>query len=106
MKTGEAKQVIVKPEEGYGPSDPELFREIEKTKLPAGQTLVKGMEVEVNLEGTPLPGTVFEVKARTVVMDFNHPLAGKTLVYDVKIAAVGQTPATNDATEPPPEKRR
>jgi hypothetical protein len=37
MKTGEAKQVILKPEDGYGPSNQELFREIEKTKLPAGQ---------------------------------------------------------------------
>jgi FKBP-type peptidyl-prolyl cis-trans isomerase 2 len=67
---------------------------------------VKGIEVELGNEGTPLPGTVSEIKARTVVINFNHPLAGKTLVYDVKITAIGQAPATNDATEPPPEKQR
>ena len=40
------------------------------------------------LEGQNIPARVHEIKADTVIMDFNHPLAGKTLYFDIKIADI------------------
>lgn len=87
MKVGQKKHVVVPPKDAYGEVDKNAFVEVPKEKVPEG---VK--------EGTYLQGTdpqggkilvrVAEVKKDTVVLDFNHPLAGKTLYFDVKVLDV------------------
>jgi FKBP-type peptidyl-prolyl cis-trans isomerase 2 len=89
MKAGEEKKVVVSPEEGYGVVDPKLVREFEKSKFPADMAPVKGMVVEMqDPQGQPYPATISEVKDTMVMLDFNHPLAGKTLTFDVKIVSI------------------
>ena len=88
MKAGAEKKVTVKPEEAYGPVDPQAYREVPKENVPA-DSLKAGMTLFAkNAEGEMFPVRVKEVKDKTVVIDMNHPLAGKTLVFDVKIIDV------------------
>ncbi|MDR4484680.1 MAG: peptidylprolyl isomerase [Nitrospirales bacterium] len=88
MKTGESKQVTVAPEEGYGKVDPQAIQEVPIDQIPPD-----ARKVGVQLQGKDGQGrvvhpTVTEIKEQVVVLDFNHPLAGKTLYFDVKILDV------------------
>jgi FKBP-type peptidyl-prolyl cis-trans isomerase SlyD len=85
MTVGDTKQVTVAPADGYGETDPEALREVQKQLIPPD-----ALKVGTRLQGTTPNGrTVYpmvaEVKTETVVLDFNHPLAGKTLHFDVKV---------------------
>jgi FKBP-type peptidyl-prolyl cis-trans isomerase SlyD len=89
MKAGQKKSFKVKPEDGYGQVNPKAFREIPKKQLPAGVTPKAGMTLYAKgEEGQPIPIVIKEVKKDTVVLDFNHPLAGKTLNFDVEVVEV------------------
>jgi FKBP-type peptidyl-prolyl cis-trans isomerase 2 len=83
MKPGEEKQVELTPAEGFGPHDDEKTMEIPKTLLPFG---TKAGDILRNNVGEL--ATVTEVAATTAVLDYNHPLAGKPLVVQLKILKV------------------
>lgn len=88
MKTGEVRQVTVKPEEGYGVVDQEAFVEVNKEELPP-EGLTIGAQIQgEDANGQVLHAQVKEIKDKTVILDFNHPLAGKTLYFDVKIVGI------------------
>jgi FKBP-type peptidyl-prolyl cis-trans isomerase 2 len=83
MKPGEEKTVELSPEEGFGPHDDGKKVNISKTELPTG---VKEGDVVQNDLGHF--ATVAEVADTTAVLDYNHPLAGKPLVVQLKILKV------------------
>lgn len=90
MAVGEKKNVTVAPAEAYGTVDPKAFQEVDRKMVPTG-----AQKVGTQLEGTTTDGKkvyprISEVKNDTIVLDFNHPLAGKTLHFDVKILDVAQ----------------
>ena len=89
MAVGAEKKVTVKPEEAYGPVDPRAFQEIPKEKLPPEALQVGTMLMaQGGPGGQGVPVRVHEIKEKTVIVDFNHPLAGKTLSFDVKITEI------------------
>ncbi len=101
MKVGDTKVITVKAEDAYGPVRPEAVRELEKEKLPKDVTPEVGMVLEMqDPQGNAYPAMVKEVKDKTFVLDFNHPLAGKELQFDVKIVAVEVAPALPVVPEP------
>jgi FKBP-type peptidyl-prolyl cis-trans isomerase SlyD len=88
MEVNEEKSIRVQPEEAYGPVDPKGFKEVPKTEIPAA-----GLKVGAALSARDPKGEdhvihVREVKNETVVLDFNHPLAGKTLDFSVKVLGI------------------
>jgi FKBP-type peptidyl-prolyl cis-trans isomerase SlyD len=88
MRAGEEKKVVVKPEDGYGPVVPNAQTEVPKEAIPK-----EGLKVGTPLmarsgSGESRPVVVKEIKESTVVLDLNHPLAGKTLFFDVKVLGV------------------
>jgi FKBP-type peptidyl-prolyl cis-trans isomerase SlyD len=83
MKPGETKHIAVPALEAYGPYDPKKRITVPKDKVPAG---VKAGTKLRSKEGQEV--TVIEVKGDSVVVDTNYPLAGKNLVFDVKILKV------------------
>jgi FKBP-type peptidyl-prolyl cis-trans isomerase 2 len=83
MKPGEEKKVELSPEEGFGPYDAEKKIIVQKTLLPPG---AKEGAVVQNALGDF--ATVAEVLETTVVLDYNHPLAGKPVVVQLKILEV------------------
>lgn len=95
LKLGDSKEVSVQPEEGYGLTDSEEIEEISLEDFPEGIVPEIGMELEVKDEdGNDLYGRVLAITEDTVTMDFNHPLAGKTLDFEVTV--VGLRNATED----------
>jgi FKBP-type peptidyl-prolyl cis-trans isomerase SlyD len=98
MKMGEEKRVKVTPEEGYGPVDPKGFQEFPKEKIPSEGLKVGSILMAKGPQGQQVPVRVHEIKEKTVVLDLNHPMAGKTLVFDVKVLDV--QPATAQPAQP------
>jgi FKBP-type peptidyl-prolyl cis-trans isomerase SlyD len=101
LHVGDSREVTVAPEEGYGQVDPAAFVEVPKTQLPADikpeiGTVLRG----VNPDGQSFRARVSDVKTETVVLDLNHPLAGKTLNFKVKIAELAPAPAPTPAPTP------
>jgi FKBP-type peptidyl-prolyl cis-trans isomerase SlyD len=100
MRPGEEKKVVVAPNDGgYGDVVPGAQQEVPKDAIPK-----EGLKVGPQLtartgSGEARPVTVKEIKDTTVVLDFNHPLAGKTLFFDVKVLGV-QGPGTPPRTSP------
>ena len=88
LKVGDKKEVKVKPEDGYGAVDPAAFQEVEKSRIPP-EALVVGTPLEGrDPSGRPIRAKVSEIKESTVVLDMNHPLAGKTLLFEIKILGI------------------
>jgi FKBP-type peptidyl-prolyl cis-trans isomerase SlyD len=86
---GDRKQVVVAPNDGYGPRDPRGVQEVPRAAFPPGFEPQPGMELTAEgEEGEPVPFVVKEVKPESVVIDLNHPLAGATLHFDVTVREV------------------
>lgn len=95
MKVGESKKVVVPAETGYGPVDKNAIEEIALTEFPEEVTPEVGMELEIkDKEGNEMYGKVLSIQGDKATMDFNHPLAGKELNFEVRV--VGLRPATAD----------
>jgi FKBP-type peptidyl-prolyl cis-trans isomerase SlyD len=101
MKVGDTKKVVVKPEEGYGKVDPKAETEVPKEALPEGAAVVGTRLMARGQDGNPHPVTVKVVRDKTVVLDLNHPLAGKTLVFDIKVVSI-EPPTAAPAPAPAP----
>jgi len=85
LKVGDEKKIQVKPEDGYGLTDEKALQEIPRDMVPVEAQKPGVMLMTKAEDGRAIPIRVHEVKEKTVVVDFNHPLAGKTLNFDVKI---------------------
>jgi len=85
LKVGDKKTIKVVPKDGYGEVDPNAVQEVDKSRIPP-EALVIGTPLEgTDPTGHPINARVSEIKEKTVILDLNHPLAGKTLFFDVKI---------------------
>jgi FKBP-type peptidyl-prolyl cis-trans isomerase SlyD len=92
MKVGGEKHVTVKPEDAYGNVNPDAVQEFAKEKLPPNALKVGAVIAGRSPDGAVVPMTVREIREKTVVMDMNHPMAGKTLVFDVKVLDIQPAP--------------
>jgi len=93
-KAGESLKVQVSPEEGYGEYDPDGVEEVPREDFPPDMELEAGGIVSAtDDEGDEVDFLVKEVRAKTVVVDFNHPLAGKTLHFEVTVREVREATA-------------
>jgi FKBP-type peptidyl-prolyl cis-trans isomerase 2 len=88
MHPGDEKKVVVKPEDAYGPVVPNAQREVPKDAVPKEGLQVGTVLLARSGSGEPRPVVVKEINEKTVVLDLNHPLAGKTLFFDVKVLGV------------------
>jgi FKBP-type peptidyl-prolyl cis-trans isomerase 2 len=93
MKVGESKQVTVAPEQGYGPINPQAIQEVPIEKIPKEAQKVGAQLRGKDAQGRMVQARVSEVKEQVVLLDYNHPLAGKKLFFDVKILDI-QTAST------------
>jgi FKBP-type peptidyl-prolyl cis-trans isomerase SlyD len=88
MHAGDEKKVVVKPEDAYGPIVPNAQTEVPKDVVPKEGLKVGTALMARSGSGETRPVVVKEIKENTVVLDLNHPLAGKTLFFDVKVLGV------------------
>ena len=89
LSAGDQRQVVVQPVDGYGDHDARGVQEVPRGAFPADMRPAVGMElVAQGPEGEPVPFVVRDVGLETVTIDLNHPLAGKTLHFDVTVKDV------------------
>lgn len=89
MNIGEKKTVNIPAAEAYGQPDEKNFLEYPKSDFPEGMTPEVGLELHVSDEqGNQYPVVISEIKGETVVLDANHPLAGKDLIFDIELVSV------------------
>jgi FKBP-type peptidyl-prolyl cis-trans isomerase SlyD len=100
MHPGEERKLVVTPEEGYGAVDPAAQTEVPRDVVPPESQEVGKRLLARSQSGQPRLVMVKEVKERTVVLDLNHPLAGKTLLFDVKVLGVDPPQPGSGSTEP------
>jgi len=87
-KVGDTKEVQLTAEQGYGAVNPDAFQEVPLEKLPEDARTAGTMLMAGAPDGREHPVRVHEVKEETIILDFNHPLAGQALNFDIKILAV------------------
>ena len=93
MNTGDKKTVTIPPAEGYGERNEDMIVDMPKANMPEDIKVEVGTTLQLaDQGGNPVPATVHEICEETIKMDVNHPLAGKTLVFDIEIAETGLKP--------------
>ena len=87
---GDSFSVVVPPDKGYGLRDENMVFDVPLDNFKAGDSseLKPGMEFDTVIENTGYILTVVEVKDKTVKVDANHPLSGKSLYFDIKVVKV------------------
>ena len=106
MRVGGEKNARVKPEDGYGKVNPQAFQKVPKEKIPANGLEAGAILTATTPDGGMVPMRVHEIKENTVVMDMNHPMARKTLDFNVKVVDIQppQPPAAQPAKPVAPVK--
>jgi len=95
LRAGDAIQVTVPPEDGYGTRDETNVFEVDRGEFPEDSEIEPGSEfIAEGDDGTRITMHVTEVNDAVVVVDGNHPLAGETLNFQVRVLVV--RPATMD----------
>ena len=89
MTVNETKTINIPSTDAYGEHRPELIQELPKKDIPADINYEAGMQLMSKTQnGQDIPITVAEVKDESIVIDANHPLAGKDLVFEVTLVDV------------------
>ena len=89
MLIGSTKTVVLSPEEAYGEYQDEAVQQVNRSDFPEGTQLDVGMSFVANMaDGKQLPFVITAVDGDDITIDFNHPLAGKTLTFEVKLIDV------------------
>jgi len=89
MAVGEKKTINIAPENAYGAKNEEAIVEFPKSNIPADMKLEPGMKLQLtNQNGQPIPVTVTEIRDDVIVLDANHELAGKELIFDIELVEI------------------
>ncbi len=89
MKIGDKKTVNIPAKDGYGETDDSAIIEFPKANVPAEMKLEIGQQLNLSDEhGNPFPVVVKEIKDEFVILDANHFLAGKELVFDIELVEI------------------
>ena len=89
LSTGESCSVTLAPDDAYGASNPEMIQDVPRTMMPEGLDLQAGMVLQGQAgDGQVNNFTVVSFTDETVKLDANHPLAGKTLTFEIELVEI------------------
>ncbi len=89
MSVGEKKTISIPFNEAYGPSNPEMIIDMPKSRFPKEMELEIGMALAMSDgHGQQFEVVVTQIKEDAVVLDANHPLAGKDLIFDLELVEI------------------
>ncbi len=98
MQVGQSKEVTVDAKNAYGEQNPEALIEVPRSEFPPEIPMEQGVQLQVrDMSGQVQDARIEKVGSDSVTLDFNHPLAGKDLHFDVTIASL--RPATEEELE-------
>ncbi|MBU2987595.1 FKBP-type peptidyl-prolyl cis-trans isomerase [Saccharophagus degradans] len=90
---GDKKAMQIPPEQGFGQPNPNNIQEVKRKVFAADMELAQGLVVSfADANGGEMPGVIAEIGEEIVKVDFNHPLAGREITFEVEIISV--KPAT------------
>jgi FKBP-type peptidyl-prolyl cis-trans isomerase 2 len=88
LAVNDTKHVTISPKDGYGDVDPKNVKQVDLAEIPEAARKVDAVLIGVDADGNQVPVRVQKVEAEKVTLDLNHPLAGRTLTFDVKILKI------------------
>ena len=91
MKEGDKKTIHIPVEHAYGDKSEDMIIEFPREQFPPDMTPEVGMQLNLRgQDGRNFPVVISEVKEDVVVLDGNHPLAGKDLIFDIEMVEISQ----------------
>lgn len=92
LSKGEHKKIMLLPEDAFGEVHPALIYQVPKSRFSEDIEIEPGVLVAFSQpDGTELPGLITKIDDLEVTVDFNHPLAGKVILFEVDIIEVQNT---------------
>ncbi len=89
MKLNEKKKITIAPEEAYGEMKPEMVQKITKDQIPPEIDVTVGQQLASEMpNGQQIIVTVANIEGNEVTIDANHPLAGKTLNFEIEVVGI------------------
>ena len=89
LKAGDKKSFTLPADDAFGMPNPDNIYFLDRSKFDASETLEVGMIMGfAQNDGSELPGIIRAVEGHSVTVDFNHPLSGQTIIFDVEIIDV------------------
>ena len=98
LKAGETKQFTLAPEEAFGGVSPDLIQYFSRRDfIDAGEPEVGAIMLFSGMGGSEMPGVIREISGDSITVDFNHPLAGRRIQFDVEVLEIDPALEANDA---------
>lgn len=92
LSKGDKKAFTLAPEDAFGKPNPDNIHHMDRTRFSHDLSLEEGMIVAfAQPDGSEVPGIVRSLAGDSVTVDFNHPLAGQTVIFDVEIVDVNNS---------------
>jgi FKBP-type peptidyl-prolyl cis-trans isomerase 2 len=89
MKLGEEKKFTISPTEAYGEPNPKLIKKVSRKEIPQDRKPEVGMSLVMGTpEGRQMQALITEVTPEYIILDLNHPLAGKALTFQIKVIKI------------------
>jgi len=89
MKLGEEKKFTIPPTEAYGEANPKLIKKVSRKEIPQDRVPEVGMSLVMGTpEGRQMQALITEVTPEFIMLDLNHPLAGKALTFQIKVIKI------------------
>lgn len=89
MLIGSRKTVVLAPEDAYGEYQADSVQVVDRSNFPEGTQIEEGMEFIANTpDGHQMPFIVKQIDGNNITLDFNHPLAGATLNFDIELVNI------------------
>jgi peptidylprolyl isomerase len=89
MNVGDKKTIRIEPKDGYGEKDEQAIIQFPKDNVPSDMKIEIGMELTLSDEaGRPVPVVVIDITDKEIIMDANHFLAGKELIFDLELVEI------------------
>ncbi|MDY0971499.1 FKBP-type peptidyl-prolyl cis-trans isomerase [Siccibacter turicensis] len=89
LKNGETKSFSLEPDAAFGISSPDLIQYFSRREfIDAGEPDIGAIMLFTAMDGSEMPGVIREVNGDSITVDFNHPLAGQTIHFDIEVLDV------------------
>ena len=89
MEVGEVKNVNISPDDGYGAYNDAAVEVVPRNLFPPDMPIVEGQQVQGNTPNGPILATIKSFSDSEVTIDRNHPLAGKSLNFEIEVVSLG-----------------
>jgi len=97
MEEGQTKSITIAAVDAYGPTNPEAVQSVPRNAFPPDFEPSPGETVQGTSEtGQPLMARVVAHDPATVTLDFNHPLAGEDLTFDLEVLGIAESTTTEE----------